>query len=106
MRDMMHRLIDSFSPVYLQPMTLPELYQRMCMNLVQLPRHPLMHACQSLCQHLTCRPCSCHSSSHVLQGYTGHTLSSMILLSGQQKCCLARHGMLSAQITCAAGAHL
>ena len=34
MRDMMHRLIDSFSPAYLEPMTLPELYQRMCMNLV------------------------------------------------------------------------
>ena len=37
MRDMMHRLIDSFSPVYLQPMTLSELYQRMCMNLVRQP---------------------------------------------------------------------
>ena len=34
MGDMMHRLIDSFLPVYLQPMTLSELYQRMCMNLV------------------------------------------------------------------------
>lgn len=30
----MHRLIDSFSPAYLEPMTRPELYQRMCMNLV------------------------------------------------------------------------
>ena len=38
MRDMMHRLIDSFSPLYLQPMTLPELYQRMCMNLVRTCR--------------------------------------------------------------------
>ena len=41
MRDMMHRLIDSFSPAYLEPMTLSELYQRMCMNLVGLSAHPL-----------------------------------------------------------------
>lgn len=41
MRDMMHRLIDSFSPAYLEPMTLSELYQRMCMNLVDLSAPPL-----------------------------------------------------------------
>lgn len=46
MRDMMHRLIDSFSPVYLQPMTLPELYQRMCMNLVRI-RRPAVHPARS-----------------------------------------------------------
>ena len=34
MRDMMHRLIDSFAAAYLEPMTRSELYRRMCMNLV------------------------------------------------------------------------
>ena len=47
MRDMMHRLIDSFSPAYLEPMTLSELYQRMCMNLVG--RLPLSLSCPFMC---------------------------------------------------------
>ena len=34
MRDMMHRLIDSFAAAYLEPMTRSELNRRMCMNLV------------------------------------------------------------------------
>jgi hypothetical protein len=47
MRDMMHRLIDSFSPAYLEPMTLSELYQRMCMNLVG--RLPPSLSCPFMC---------------------------------------------------------
>ncbi|CAK0786826.1 hypothetical protein CVIRNUC_010040 [Coccomyxa viridis] len=38
MRDMMHRLIDSFAAAYLEPMTRSELYRRMCMNLVHTYR--------------------------------------------------------------------
>ncbi len=69
MRNMMHRLIDSFSPAYLEPMTLSELYQRMCMNLVgpsaQLPT-PQLH---------TASPDARNHVSHRNSCFPGHCCS-------------------------------
>ena len=50
MRDMMHRLIDSFAAAYLEPMTRSELYRRMCMNLVcpSCPQRPSAARTQAL----------------------------------------------------------
>ena len=48
MREMMHRLIDSFAAAYLEPMTRSELYRRMCMNLVTPSQSLAPLRCQEL----------------------------------------------------------
>ncbi len=96
MRDMMHRLIDSFSPVYLQPMTLSELYQRMCMNLVHIPA-------TGCCMHDSIPLSTSHAgpvptTPHYMCFRTapGTCGAAGSHCSGQQGCCLARHSILSA----------
>ena len=75
MRDMMHRLIDSFSPVYLQPMTLSELYQRMCMNLVSITCHLPVHSSEVHRQQMCYQPRTFPSHTYTYdQGrHTFHT---------------------------------